>query len=75
MFHDVYKYAWTESGSLFDYSQTIRGLHKLLPSSEACHSYIMTIIMSIVSDDSKIRYANRKATKKRQRVESKSEDQ
>lgn len=70
MMHDIYKYAWTESASLYDYARTVRNLNKLLPSSEACHSYIMTIIFSLISDDSKIRYANRNVnSKKRQRVD------
>ena len=67
---EVYKYAWQESGTLYDYAKYTKGLQKLLPTPEATHCYIMTIVLSLVSNDAKIRHENKKlaiSSKKRQR--------
>jgi hypothetical protein len=67
MMHEVYKFAWRESAALSDYAGQVSALRRLLPTIEACHSYITTVVFSLISEESRKNYEMR--SKKRARTE------
>ena len=52
--HDMYMYCFGESRLLFDYALRRREVQKLLPSVEACHSFIYTVLLGMISENEKI---------------------
>ena len=65
-FHDIFTFAKYEAQLLFDHAISKPGLNNLLSSFEACHSYITSIIFSVVSEDSAAHHLDLKI--KRQKI-------
>lgn len=51
--HDFYIFAREETPLVFAYARASPGLARLLPTEEAVHSYIYSILFALVADDSR----------------------
>lgn len=51
--HELCRFAWEESRPLFEHARGNGALVRLLPSPEACHSFVLAIALSLVSEEAK----------------------
>lgn len=50
-FHDIHFFAAKEAEELYGYALEIKDLEKLLPTKEACNTYIMSVIFGLISEE------------------------
>jgi hypothetical protein len=50
---DLYGFVWEETPQVFAYARSSPALARLLPSNEAAHSYIYSILFSLIAEDSR----------------------
>jgi len=50
-FHDIQQFSWKEASQLYSFSSSQKPLEKLLPTLEACQVYILSVILSLISEE------------------------
>jgi hypothetical protein len=65
-FHDIFMFAKYEGQLLFDHALAKPLLNNLFSTFEACHTYITTVIFSLISEDSMAHHIDLKI--KRQKI-------
>lgn len=50
-FHDMHVFSQLEAEALYDYASSIKDLEKLLPTKEACNTYVMSVILALISEE------------------------
>jgi hypothetical protein len=59
-YHDMAQFSFDESHALFEYAKTYPQFFSLLPTIQACQSFILSVLLaSIAEDDAKIQRIKR----------------